>query len=139
MQRYQRAFIDFFEDQLVQVGYDWKALLDEYLYKGKEPLINNMICGGRKSSLSHPQSRPPSLTEHIRSLSSTHPLGLRPRTLVPHRHHRSSSNGILQLQLAAQIPRRPILHPLCTILLLHRYTRFTPRAPSENPQRLPLR
>jgi hypothetical protein len=49
MQRYQRAFIDFFEDQLVQVGYDWKALLDEYLYKGKEPLINNMICGGRKS------------------------------------------------------------------------------------------
>lgn len=49
MQRYQRAFIDFFEDQLVQVGYDWKALLDEYLYKGKQPLINNMICGGRKS------------------------------------------------------------------------------------------
>jgi len=42
---YQRAFIDFFEDELVQKGYDWQALLDEYLLQGKEPLINNLIAG----------------------------------------------------------------------------------------------
>lgn len=47
--RYQRAFIDFFEDQLVQHGYDWHALLDEFLLSGKEPLINNLISG-----LAHP-------------------------------------------------------------------------------------
>lgn len=43
--RYQRAFVDFFEDQLVKCGYDWKLLLDQFLFEGKEPLINNMICG----------------------------------------------------------------------------------------------
>lgn len=46
---YQRAFIDFFEDQLVKHGYDWHALLNEYLLTGKEPLINNLIAG-----LGHP-------------------------------------------------------------------------------------
>ncbi|KAF2172301.1 hypothetical protein M409DRAFT_17536 [Zasmidium cellare ATCC 36951] len=46
---YQRAFIDFFEDELVQHGYDWHALLDEFLLSGKEPLINNLISG-----LAHP-------------------------------------------------------------------------------------
>nr|POF26166.1 questin oxidase [Quercus suber] len=46
---YQRAFIDFFEDQLVQHGYDWRALLTEFLLEGKEPLINNLVSG-----LGHP-------------------------------------------------------------------------------------
>jgi len=46
---YQRAFVDFFEDQLVQLGYDWKGLLDEFLFSGPEPLINNLIAG-----LAHP-------------------------------------------------------------------------------------
>ena len=46
---YQRAYIDFFEDQLVRHGYDWQALLNEYLLQGKEPLINNLIAG-----LGHP-------------------------------------------------------------------------------------
>ena len=46
---YQRAYLDFFEDQLVRHGYDWQALLSEYLLQGKEPLINNMIAG-----LGHP-------------------------------------------------------------------------------------
>ena len=47
--RYQRAWIDFLEDQLVQFGYDWRELLDDFLYSGKQPLINNLIAG-RKSS-----------------------------------------------------------------------------------------
>ncbi|TKA22326.1 hypothetical protein B0A50_08051 [Salinomyces thailandicus] len=46
---YQRAFVDFFEDQLVRHGYDWHALLDEYLLQGPEPLVNNLISG-----LGHP-------------------------------------------------------------------------------------
>ncbi|TID17122.1 hypothetical protein E6O75_ATG09888 [Venturia nashicola] len=46
---YQRAFVDFFEDQLVQHGYDWRDLLKAYLFEGEKPLINNMICG-----LAHP-------------------------------------------------------------------------------------
>lgn len=46
---YQRAFVDFFEDQLVLKRYDWKALLTEFLFEGKEPLINGLISG-----LAHP-------------------------------------------------------------------------------------
>ncbi|TIA13304.1 hypothetical protein D6C80_06324 [Aureobasidium pullulans] len=46
---YQRAWIDFLEDQLVQFGYDWRELLDDFLYSGKQPLINNLIAG-----LAHP-------------------------------------------------------------------------------------
>jgi hypothetical protein len=29
---YQRAWVDFFEDQLVETGYDWKAVVDRYLF-----------------------------------------------------------------------------------------------------------
>lgn len=43
--RYQRAFIDFFEDQLVLTRYNLKELLDEYLFGGKEPLINCLVTG----------------------------------------------------------------------------------------------
>lgn len=43
--RYQRAYVDFFEDQLVLHGYDWKRVLNKYLLEGKEPLINCLIAG----------------------------------------------------------------------------------------------
>ncbi|KAL1603533.1 hypothetical protein SLS60_005121 [Paraconiothyrium brasiliense] len=46
---YQRAFVDFFEDQLVAKRYDSRALLEEYMFEGKEPLINGLISG-----LAHP-------------------------------------------------------------------------------------
>ncbi|KAH7069249.1 hypothetical protein FB567DRAFT_565001 [Paraphoma chrysanthemicola] len=46
---YQRAFVDFFEDQLVLKRYNIQDLLDEYLLGGKEPLINGLISG-----LAHP-------------------------------------------------------------------------------------
>lgn len=48
--RYQRAFVDFFEDQLVAFGYDWKALVAHYMYDGKQPLINSVVSG-RESHL----------------------------------------------------------------------------------------
>ncbi|KAI9769626.1 MAG: hypothetical protein M1840_003863 [Geoglossum simile] len=47
--KYQRAFIDFFEDELVRFDYDWKKVLAEYLLNGPEPLIYGLICG-----LGHP-------------------------------------------------------------------------------------
>jgi hypothetical protein len=42
--RYQRAYVDFFEDELVLNGYDWRKVLDEYLFIGDEPLINGLIA-----------------------------------------------------------------------------------------------
>ncbi|KAI0815559.1 cell cycle checkpoint protein RAD17 [Xylaria sp. FL0064] len=48
--RYQRAFIDFFEDALVmRHNYNWKKVVEEYLYSGEEPLVNCLIGG-----LGHP-------------------------------------------------------------------------------------
>lgn len=43
--RYQRAFIDFFEDQLVSKKYNVEEVLEEFMFKGKEPLINGLISG----------------------------------------------------------------------------------------------
>ncbi len=49
---YERAFVDFFEDELVAKGFDWKAVVEEILFDGgKEgaPLVNNLVSG-----LGHP-------------------------------------------------------------------------------------
>lgn len=49
--RYQRAFVDFFEDALaMKYAYDWKKVVDEYMFGGDEPLANGLI-GGRKCDL----------------------------------------------------------------------------------------
>ncbi|KAK4245302.1 hypothetical protein C7999DRAFT_34364 [Corynascus novoguineensis] len=48
--RYQRAYVDFFEDALaMNHAYNWKELLEEYMFKGDEPLANCLIGG-----LGHP-------------------------------------------------------------------------------------
>lgn len=41
--RYQRAYVDFFEDELVRYGYDWKEVIFEYLFSGKEPIFNSLV------------------------------------------------------------------------------------------------
>lgn len=41
--------MDFFEDQLVQYNYDWKDLLNAYLFEGTDPIGNNLFSG-----LAHP-------------------------------------------------------------------------------------
>ncbi|KAF7880387.1 uncharacterized protein EAF02_007233 [Botrytis sinoallii] len=47
---YQRAYVDFFEDELaLKYSYDWKVLVEEYLYSGKAPLVNGLTSG-----LGHP-------------------------------------------------------------------------------------
>ncbi|THC98487.1 hypothetical protein EYZ11_002072 [Aspergillus tanneri] len=47
--RYQRAYVDFFEDELVRYSYDWKKVVFEYLLSGKEPLFNSLVA-----DLGHP-------------------------------------------------------------------------------------
>jgi hypothetical protein len=45
--RYQRAYVDFFEDALaMNHAYNWKEVIEKYMLKGDEPLINGLI-GGR--------------------------------------------------------------------------------------------
>lgn len=41
--RYQRAFVNYFEDELVRHGYDWKEVVNEYLFSGEQPLFNSLI------------------------------------------------------------------------------------------------
>ena len=41
--RYQRAFVNYFEDELVRHGYNWKEVITEYLYSGEQPLFNSLI------------------------------------------------------------------------------------------------
>lgn len=48
--RYQRAYVDFFEDTLaMKFKYDWKRVIEDYVLKGPEPLVNGLIGG-----LGHP-------------------------------------------------------------------------------------
>ncbi|KAI1106993.1 hypothetical protein F4804DRAFT_298984 [Jackrogersella minutella] len=48
--RYQRAYVDFFEDALaLKHNYQWKGVVEEYLYDGKRPLVNCLFGG-----LGHP-------------------------------------------------------------------------------------
>ncbi|KAF8476867.1 hypothetical protein BDZ91DRAFT_687805 [Kalaharituber pfeilii] len=47
--RYQRAYLDFFEDELVRQCYDWKKVLLDFMMQGEKPLVNSLICG-----LGHP-------------------------------------------------------------------------------------
>ncbi|KAF4769320.1 hypothetical protein HAV15_008567 [Penicillium sp. str.  len=44
---FDRAFVDFFEDEMVHLGYDWKEVVAEYLFTGKEPMFDSiMACLG---------------------------------------------------------------------------------------------
>lgn len=76
---YQRAYVDFFEDALaMKYAYGWKKVVEEYLLKGDEPLVNGLI-GGRTTtqrplSLSH--SHP---ADHARSRPPADPPRLRLR------------------------------------------------------------
>ncbi|KAI5868676.1 hypothetical protein GGS23DRAFT_602372 [Durotheca rogersii] len=48
--RYQRAYVDFFEDVLVlRHNYRWKDVVEEYIFSGKQPLAHCLIGG-----LGHP-------------------------------------------------------------------------------------
>jgi hypothetical protein len=42
---HQRNFADFYEDELVARGYDWKQLIEYYLYQGEDSLASQLISG----------------------------------------------------------------------------------------------
>lgn len=45
--RYQRAYVDYFEDKLaMEFAYDWKGVVHHFMFGGKEPLFHGLI-GGR--------------------------------------------------------------------------------------------
>ncbi|KAK8050644.1 hypothetical protein PG994_012374 [Apiospora phragmitis] len=47
---YQRAYLDFFEDNLANKdSYDWKKVVQRFMFEGEEPLVNCLISG-----LGHP-------------------------------------------------------------------------------------
>jgi hypothetical protein len=44
--KYQRAYVDFFEDELaLKFEYNWSKVVEEYLFNGDQPLINGLIAG----------------------------------------------------------------------------------------------
>ena len=42
--RYQRAYVNFFEDELVRLGYEWTEVVREYLFSGREPVFNSIFA-----------------------------------------------------------------------------------------------
>lgn len=48
--RYQRAFIDYFEDKLaMEFAYDWKKEVQHFLFSGQKPLFHALLDGRMKS------------------------------------------------------------------------------------------
>ncbi|KAH6660600.1 hypothetical protein BKA67DRAFT_548580 [Truncatella angustata] len=48
--RYQRAYVDFFEDSMAMThNYEWKKVVEQFMFEGDEPLVNGLIGG-----LGHP-------------------------------------------------------------------------------------
>ncbi|KAJ5780680.1 hypothetical protein N7457_005840 [Penicillium paradoxum] len=41
---FDRAFVNFFEDEMVNLGYDWKEVVTEYLFDGKEPVFDSIMA-----------------------------------------------------------------------------------------------
>ncbi|OKL57827.1 hypothetical protein UA08_07284 [Talaromyces atroroseus] len=42
---YERAFLDFFEDNLVDEGYDWKSVVQKFLFSDNQPLFSSITAG----------------------------------------------------------------------------------------------
>jgi hypothetical protein len=42
--RFDRAFVDFFEDEMVRLSYDWKEVVAEYLFTDKEPMFDSIMA-----------------------------------------------------------------------------------------------
>ncbi|KAJ6146083.1 hypothetical protein N7497_008065 [Penicillium chrysogenum] len=42
--KFDRAFVDFFEDEMVRLSYDWKEVVAEYLFTDKEPMFDSIMA-----------------------------------------------------------------------------------------------
>ncbi len=55
--KYQRAYMDFFEDKLVMhFAYDWKKVVGHFLFEGPCPLFHGLIGGRMQDSHKAPSS-----------------------------------------------------------------------------------
>jgi len=51
---YQRAYLDYFEDKLaMEFSYDWKKVVEHFMFEGDQPLYHGLICGRKYSSNGH--------------------------------------------------------------------------------------
>lgn len=49
---YQRAFLDYFEDNLaLEFAYDWKQVVTHFLFSGENPLFHSLASGSRFFSI----------------------------------------------------------------------------------------
>ncbi len=69
--RYQRAYVDFFEDALA-LGrtYDWKKVVEEFMFHGNEPLVNGLIGGRKCLTSSIRRYQDPNMMLQLATLSS---------------------------------------------------------------------
>jgi len=98
--RYQRAYVDFYEDELaLKFDYDWKKVLEEYLFSGKAPLINGLIAG----RTSQATSKSKILTVN-NSGPPIDPSRLCLRASKQRTRYGSPGHGLNRIQLSTQIP-----------------------------------
>ncbi|KAI5295707.1 hypothetical protein KEM52_000455 [Ascosphaera acerosa] len=77
---YQRAYVDFFEDEIYHKRYDWEAVVRQYLFEGRQPLFNELVSGvthplihlGYAYELSHPDVAVEALTLATTSYGDRH-------------------------------------------------------------------
>lgn len=49
--RYQRGYIDFFEDKLaMDFAYDWKKVVQHFMFDGERPLFHGLVSGRKTPS-----------------------------------------------------------------------------------------
>lgn len=101
MTRYERAYVDFFEDELVLKGYDWKKVVVEYAFAGENPL-GKCLISGRMSAEKSTTSRV--YTHSCYSWSSADPSWLCLRVVQSGGSHGSPRPSSYQLEFSSQIP-----------------------------------
>ena len=92
--RYERAFVDFFEDELVLNGYDWKKVVVDFAFTGENPL-GKCLISGRMSAEKFTTSRV--YTHTCCSRSSTDPSWLCLRVVQSGDSHGSPRPSSYQL------------------------------------------
>lgn len=49
--RYARAYLDFFEEELVKANGDWRKLLQKYMFEGDMPLATGITLSDCEQSI----------------------------------------------------------------------------------------
>lgn len=104
MTRYERAYVDFFEDELVLKGYDWKKVVVDYAFSGENPLGKCLISGRMFAEKSTLLEFSRVYTHSYSSRSSADPSWLCLRVVQSGGSHGSPRPSSYQLEFPSQIP-----------------------------------